>query len=135
MYYFRVFTFVRRPVGIMGWGYWVISFPFQFIYSKFLSLLRFACKFSLHFHSIYSCVSANESCQILVLQCCSHLYMYLKWFNYECLRVSCQTPKYFDCNLGFPSLQETIFVSDRLLRPDPRTSEYIHLIPSLSVFL
>lgn len=38
----RVFTFVRRPVGIMGWGYWVISFPFQFIYSKFLSLLRFA---------------------------------------------------------------------------------------------
>ncbi|XP_076361702.1 fas-associated factor 2 isoform X1 [Tachypleus tridentatus] len=33
---------VWRPQGIFGWGYFLLSFPFNFIYQSLLSIMRFA---------------------------------------------------------------------------------------------
>jgi len=43
----RVFLAVRtwQPTGILGWSFLFISFPFQFMYSTFLRLARFALSF------------------------------------------------------------------------------------------
>lgn len=42
---FRVFTVERRrPQGIFQWGYFVILFPFRFVYSTVYDLMKFVCK-------------------------------------------------------------------------------------------
>lgn len=39
----RVFTVApQRPQGIVQWGYYIVSFPFRFLYSTLLDVIRFA---------------------------------------------------------------------------------------------
>lgn len=39
----RVFTVApRRPQGIVQWGYYIVSFPFRFLYTTLLDIIRFA---------------------------------------------------------------------------------------------
>ena len=46
---FRVYTAQTRavqPVGIVQWSYAIITFPFRFMYSTLLDIIRLACKYS-----------------------------------------------------------------------------------------
>ena len=43
---FRVYTVARpRPHGIFGWGNFLLMFPFRFVYSTIMDILKFACKY------------------------------------------------------------------------------------------
>jgi len=42
--HFRIYTVqARPPQGIVQWGYYIFTFPFRFIYSTLLDIIRLAC--------------------------------------------------------------------------------------------
>ena len=97
---FRVYTVARpQPRGIFGWSYFIILFPFRFVYTSVLDILRFACKFSF-ITLIYKC------------------YHKSRWSMYYLKR-----ELWPECHWSFCWLDD-FCISDRLLRPDPRRSEF-----------
>ncbi len=44
---FSVYLVARaRPRGVLGWGYFIVLFPFRFVYSTLSDILSFVCEFT-----------------------------------------------------------------------------------------